>query len=44
MASSLHSGTTAQGLWIIHSVDHCILKSNYYLNDEPLYQTPYNEA
>ena len=28
---SLHLGVTAQGLWLINSVDPYVLKSNYYL-------------
>ena len=31
VAPSLRSGTTAQGLQVINSVDPCVLKSNYYL-------------
>ena len=32
VVSLLCSGSTAQGLWIINSVDPCVLKSNYYID------------
>ena len=31
VAPSLCSGTTAQGLWVINSIDPCVLKSNCYV-------------
>ena len=31
VVSSLHFGATTPSLWVINSVDPCILKSSYYL-------------
>ena len=27
-------GATGKGLWVLNSVDPCVLKSNYYLNEQ----------
>ena len=32
VASERSEGTTAQGLWVINSIDLYVLKSNYYLD------------
>ena len=33
VAPERSEGATAQGLWVINSVDPCVLKSNYYLEN-----------
>ena len=32
LAPLLHLSATAQGFWVINSVDPCVLKFNYYLS------------
>ena len=32
VAPKRSEGATAQGYWVINSVDPCVLKSNYYIH------------